>query len=228
MCIPILCVQYQRIGFFIETSMLKLIHIARTLKVKNSMDNCDIMINIKRESLMGKSKFIRKTLGLIAAMGFCVLMAVPAYGATYYVRSDGGSATQCSGLSDVPYPGSGANVSCAFNHPFWALATRNNPTKLEGGDTLIIDGSDNAEYMIGWGAPNITSFSNCHSSYPWDCYFRPVPSGPDPAHPTRILGKGWDSGCNEPPQLWATERVLPRWVAVKGWALITVDSPVVE
>jgi hypothetical protein len=34
----------------------------------------------------------------------------------------------------------------------------------------------------------------------------PPPSGPDPAHPTRILGAGWDSGCTNPPELWGRER----------------------
>jgi hypothetical protein len=34
----------------------------------------------------------------------------------------------------------------------------------------------------------------------------PVPSGPDLAHPTRILGAGWDAGCPAPPELWGTER----------------------
>jgi hypothetical protein len=33
-----------------------------------------------------------------------------------------------------------------------------------------------------------------------------VPSGPDPAHPTRILGAGWDTGCAAPPELWGTGR----------------------
>jgi hypothetical protein len=34
----------------------------------------------------------------------------------------------------------------------------------------------------------------------------PVPSGPDPAHPTRVLGAGWDSGCANPPELFGVER----------------------
>ena len=34
----------------------------------------------------------------------------------------------------------------------------------------------------------------------------PIPSGPDAAHPTRILGAGWDTGCADPPELWGTER----------------------
>ncbi|RME44588.1 MAG: hypothetical protein D6791_12810, partial [Chloroflexi bacterium] len=29
---------------------------------------------------------------------------------------------------------------------------------------------------------------------------------PDPAHPTRILGAGWDTGSPAPPELWGTER----------------------
>jgi hypothetical protein len=33
----------------------------------------------------------------------------------------------------------------------------------------------------------------------------PVPSGPDAAHPTRILGVGYNTGCTKKPQLWATE-----------------------
>ncbi|MCK5179551.1 MAG: hypothetical protein KAR32_08465, partial [Candidatus Omnitrophica bacterium] len=158
---------------------------------------------------MKRLKFDRKSLSLIAAIGFCIFVAVPAYGATtYYVRTDGGSATQCTGLADAPYSGTGIGQNCAFNHSNWAIAPQgNNPTVMEGGDTLIIDNSDNAEYMMGYGTPNTRDTTKCHSSWPWDCYMRPIPSGPDPANPTRILGKGWDSGCENPPQLWATERV---------------------
>lgn len=32
---------------------------------------------------------------------------------TYYVRPDGGSADQCTGLVDAPYPGSGTDQPCA-------------------------------------------------------------------------------------------------------------------
>jgi hypothetical protein len=34
----------------------------------------------------------------------------------------------------------------------------------------------------------------------------PVPSGPDPDHPTQILGVGWASRCTAPPALWGTGR----------------------
>jgi hypothetical protein len=34
----------------------------------------------------------------------------------------------------------------------------------------------------------------------------PIPGGPDPAHPTRIVGAGWNTGCAHPPELWGTQR----------------------
>ncbi len=131
-----------------------------------------------------------------------ILICVQAQAATYYVRTDGGTATQCTGLADAAYDGSGTGEACAFIHPFWAIAVPGNSTKMVGGDTLIIDGASSAKYMMGYGAPNTTS---CSYSYPWDCWMRAIPSG-TVATPTRILGKGYDSGCAAPPQLWGTER----------------------
>src|SRR3989338_6584404 len=146
-------------------------------------------------------------LSLVAVMGLAFLIISPAYSATYYVRPDGGTATQCTGLADAPYPGTGTGKPCAFNHPFWAHAPRgNNPTKMVGGDTLIIDGSNKAHYMMGFKAPNTADTSKCGQGWPYECYMNPIPSGPDPIHPTRILGKGWDTGCAAPPQLWGNER----------------------
>ena len=145
-------------------------------------------------------------LSLVAVAGLAFLIISPAYSATYYVRLDGGTATQCTGLADAPYPGTGTNQTCAFNHPFWAHAPKGHPTKLKGGDTLIIDGSNKAEYMMGYGAPNGSGTNTCNVNWPFDCFMQPIPSGPDAANPTRILGKGWDTGCKNPPQLWGTER----------------------
>ncbi|MBM3135179.1 MAG: hypothetical protein FJZ89_07835, partial [Chloroflexi bacterium] len=118
---------------------------------------------------------------------------------TWYVRPDGGSPEQCTGLVNAPYPGSGTGQPCAWDHPFRALPPGGTP-RLAGGDTLIIGAGS---YRMGYGAPGA---GNCASAYPWDCYMPPIPSGPDPAHPTRILGAGWDTGCADPPELWGTER----------------------
>ncbi len=122
-----------------------------------------------------------------------------AQGTTYYVRTDGGSPNQCTGQTDAPYPGSGTAQPCAWDHPFRALPPGGTP-RISGGDTLIIA---SGSYTMGLGAPGA---DNCEADYPWDCHVPPIPSGPDPANPTRILGAGWDSGCANPPELWGTER----------------------
>jgi hypothetical protein len=120
-------------------------------------------------------------------------------GATYYVRPDGGSATQCTGLANAAYPGGGTGQPCAWDHPFRALPPDGTP-RIAGGDTLIIGAGS---YRMGLGAPGAGA---CHADYPWDCHIPPIPSGPDSAHPTRILGAGWDTGCLSAPELWGTER----------------------
>jgi len=119
--------------------------------------------------------------------------------ATYYVRTDGGTAAQCTGLCDGPYPGSGTGQPCAWAHPFWALDASGD-WKIQGGDTLLIH---SGSYRMGFGAPN-TGW--CDSAYPYDCHLPPLPSGPDATHPTRILGAGWNQGCSNPPELWGAER----------------------
>ena len=123
----------------------------------------------------------------------------PSSAITYYVRSDGGSPAQCTGRVDAPYPGSGTGQPCAWDHPFRALPPLGSPL-VGGRDTLIIASGG---YMMGYGAPGTDA---CDPDSAYDCHMPPVPSGPDPAHPTRILGSGWDSDCPAPPELWGTER----------------------
>lgn len=122
-------------------------------------------------------------------------------GTVYYVRLDGGSALQCNGLSDSPYTGTGLNQECAWDHPFRALPP-GGPPRIAGGDTVIIA---SGSYRLGSGSPGADSPALCNANNPWDCTMPPIPSGPDPEHPTRILGQGWDSGCIAPPHLWGAE-----------------------
>jgi hypothetical protein len=123
--------------------------------------------------------------------------------ATLYVRTDGGSAEECTGLADASYPGSGSAQPCAWDHPFRALPP-GGPPRITGGDTLIVAGGS---YMMGFGAPGADQDPDtCASDYTGDCHMPPVPSGPDTEHPTRILGAGWDAECPSPPELWGTER----------------------
>ncbi|HET7845421.1 MAG TPA: hypothetical protein VFL14_14790 [Xanthomonadales bacterium] len=132
---------------------------------------------------------------MIAAL----LIALAAPAATYHVRPDGGDATQCTGRTDAPYPGSGSAQDCAWSHPFFALPPGGAP-RIAGGDTLAIA---NASYMMGLGAPGSDA---CRADWSWDCHAAAVPSGPSPDRPTRIVGAGWDTGCAAKPELWGTER----------------------
>lgn len=122
-------------------------------------------------------------------------------GTTYHVRTDGGSATQCTGKTNAAYPGTGTARDCAWISPMVALPAYGT-ARIAGGDTLLIHAG---QYRIGHGAP--AGAEKCNTTYPYDCYMPSVPSGPDAAHPTRILGEGYDTGCANAPQLWGTQRV---------------------
>ena len=122
--------------------------------------------------------------------------------ATFYVRDDGGSAEQCDGRRDAPYPGKGTHQACAWWHPFEALPP-GGPARIGAGDTLAIA---NGSYMMGRGARGTKTLEKCRADWPWDCHMAPVPSGLSADRPTRIVGIGWDSGCAKAPQLWGTER----------------------
>jgi hypothetical protein len=120
------------------------------------------------------------------------------HGTVYFVRPDGGAADQCSGLVDAPFSVENS-PDCAWNNPFQALPPLGSP-RIAGGDALIISAGG---YEMGYGAPGSDA---CDAEGAYDCYMPPVPSGIDAAHPTRILGEGWASGCSDQPQLWGSER----------------------
>ncbi len=120
---------------------------------------------------------------------FLALLATQSNAATYFVRTDGGSTEQCTGLADAPYPGSGVAQACAWDHPFRALPPHRTP-RITSGDTLRIAGGS---YMIGLGAPET---SECEPFAAFDCVMPSIPSG------VRVLGD-----CSNPPELWGNDRV---------------------
>ena len=118
---------------------------------------------------------------------------------TYYVRPDGGSFSQCTGLVNAAYPGTGSGQDCAWNHPFQALPPGGSP-RISGGETLLIG---SGSYRMGYGAPGTEA---CDAEGAYECHMPALPSGPDSSHPTRLLGEGWNSGCGAAPELWGAER----------------------
>lgn len=145
---------------------------------------------------------MRVTEVLLWVVAVLLLVAATSVGAqtTYYVRPDGGTASQCTGKVDAKYPGAGTHKACAWNHPFQALPPGGPNPRIKGGDTLIIK---KGSYRMGFGAPGT---GECYQDGAYDCVMHAIPSGRDAAHPTRILGEGWNSGCRVPPELWAAER----------------------
>ena len=138
---------------------------------------------------------------------FCLLLSPAALATTYYVRADGGTLSQCTGLANTPYPGTGTAQNCAWHHPFDALPPQgdgaNPAVALHGGDTLIIGAGSFRDGCERTGCGN--TYPACNQNWSWDCFMASVPSGTS-GQPTRILGAGWDQGCSAPPQLWRSEQ----------------------
>ncbi|WP_182668204.1 FG-GAP-like repeat-containing protein [Marilutibacter penaei] len=145
-------------------------------------------------SFHGRS--VTKRAGLLALLALAGLGSAQA--ATYYIRTDGGSASQCTGTSNAAYPGSGSNRACAWNSLHQALPASGS-ARINGGDTVYIAPG---EYMLGWGAPGAAG-GRCYDGGRYDCYLPPIPSGPSASQRTRILGLD----AARPPVLWGTERV---------------------
>lgn len=81
--------------------------------------------------LKNRPKVIRRIFVLL----FCMVM-IPSFAvsATYYVRPDGGTYDQCTGLVDAAYAGVGTNQPCAWSHPFWAIDGNDPPSwMIQGG-----------------------------------------------------------------------------------------------
>jgi hypothetical protein len=159
---------------------------------------------------------------------FCL----PLYGATWYVRPDGGTrysknvaAGQCDGKADAPYPGSGVNKHCAFKDVryLWSDGSYTYGKDFPGwgwigagGDTYLIRGSiaTHVSYRVGFN-----SSTYCDSSGCWGITGSPAQSGAPPplsgtaAQHTRILGENFASchSASARTQLhggWSTGTVL--------------------
>ncbi|MFN9450775.1 MAG: right-handed parallel beta-helix repeat-containing protein [Rubrivivax sp.] len=125
---------------------------------------------------------------------------------TYYVRTDGGTAAQCSGQVDAPYVPGVSRDRCAWNNPMIALPSNGDgpgSTRLAPGDTLDIAPG---EYQIGFGVPGA---ERCYSSATYACTMGSPPSGRSAEQPTRIRGRLQDGKCVNKPVLWGSGGVMP-------------------
>lgn len=137
---------------------------------------------------------------------------------TWYVRTDGGTATQCTGAADAAYDGAGTGEACAWKSIAYALGTNGGgATRIAGGDTVIVK---NGSYPIGYH----TNFdiTGCTTGSKSTCYLKAPPSGPSAAQPTRIIGQYADIGCMVAPEFWGTGGVN-RVINIQGASNVTIE-----
>lgn len=105
---------------------------------------------------------------------FVLFCAGPVSAATWYVRTDGGTSSQCVGTTDAAYPGSGTAQPCAYNDPQLAI------NASAGGDTITIRANDT--FSGAFTLPNkagssyITVQSSAAASLPTDTRIGPAQS----------------------------------------------------
>jgi len=137
-----------------------------------------------------------KRLFLLFVLAAC---SISAHATTWYIRTDGGTATQCTGTTNAAYPGTGTGVACAYNHPFYLVTNNTDASafawKIAAGDTVQFE--DEGPYYIGLGPLNGlgTDWLACGTDAV-DCVL-PVDIPSTAANPTRILGAN-AGNCHTP------------------------------
>ena len=141
-----------------------------------------------------------------------LLLIIPslANATTLYVRTDGGTGSQCTGQASDAYDAGAHGTACALNHPNWTFppAGESSTRAAAVSDTVIIYGSaqgGTGEYRIGCqnaatcrdSSVNLTVSANCNTSGPGDCLMGTIPNS------VTVIGCSV-SGCgaNPKPILW--------------------------
>lgn len=134
--------------------------------------------------------------------------------ATFWVRTDGGTITQCTGQADAAYDGSGTGEACAvkdlrqiITHSYDSGSGTAGTTVVSAGDTIIVGdpGGTPGQFRMGYNPSDI--WASCSSGYPYDCYLEAIPAGVNSSNRTKLYGRGYDTGCTgTKAQLWGSER----------------------
>lgn len=122
----------------------------------------------------------------------------------FYVRTDGSNSTNCTGLADAAYDGSGTGEACAYSHPFYftgwwgdgSISIGGVAPAYSSGDDLVISCNSSGDctgvtFNMGYDA----SWTDCSSSWTYGCYMRPIVDGTSGNH-TTIKGCS-SSGCSD-------------------------------
>lgn len=133
---------------------------------------------------------------------FLLIAAPSLHATTWYIRVDGGTATQCTGTTNAAYPGTGTGVACAFSHPYWMMNSSGGWAHFTGGDTIqfadpatvqhtYFMGEQNSGVGFDWAGAGINVSECAHAnsgSAAAGCILPAPPAGTSSAH-TRILGQ---------------------------------------
>lgn len=142
----------------------------------------------------------------VASLFALLLCSASVYAQEFFVRPDGGTLEQCSGLVNQAYSAAITNKACAVNHPFELLDPQHNTLHISGGDIInILNNADGSRAEYEMGRHSIYIAGNCDANWNYSCVMPEIPGG-STSNPTIIRGEGWDQGCQSAPQLWGSGR----------------------
>ncbi|MCP5078578.1 MAG: hypothetical protein GY951_11065, partial [Psychromonas sp.] len=141
-----------------------------------------------------------------------LLVSTHSFSSEFFVSPDGGSLTQCDGLSKTSLAES-SNGHCAVNHIFELIHPGYQSDQPEmykggfkGGDIITLlnnaDGSA-AEYKMAHF--DKYEHDKCDISWAYGCYIANIPAG-TAENPTTIRGESWNEGCATPAKLYGSDR----------------------
>lgn len=142
-----------------------------------------------------------------------VLILIPQMceAATRWIRTDGGTGTQCTGLADAAYDGSGSGEACSLNSPYWLFPNtgsgNSTAVQADANDTVVIK---TGSYRIGCQNSincrdsniNLVSTSCNTSATRTGCNLGAIPAG------VTFIGCS-ETGCASEslrPELWGAGR----------------------